>query len=203
MIKTVIFDWSGTLMDNTKEIYGVISYIFNKLGKEMISFEELRKEFTLPYMGFWNKYFPDLTIEKEQILFEEGNNLRGLTYCFSGVKETLNHLENKGIKLFIVSSDPYSRLISEIKSHGFFNHFSEIITDVHEKDKILNRLIVKYNLNPEETIYIGDCAGDVEAGKINRVKTGAISWGLQSKEILKEAQPDFLIKKIEEIINHL
>lgn len=199
MIKNIIFDWSGTLMDNTNEFYKVVSYMFAKLGREMISFEQFRREFNIPYMNFYNKYFPSLTIEREKELYNEGCSLRKPTSCFLGVKETLEHLHHKNVKLLILSSDPYSRLISEVKNHGLSNLFIEIVTDIDEKDKGLKKLMIKHNFNPKETVHVGDTSGDVEAGKVNGMKTVAITWGIQTRDKLKEAQPDFLIDDVLEL----
>ena len=65
-IKNIIFDWSGTISDDFTPVYQASTLVFKKLGREPISIEEFKREFALPYMLFWNKYFPKLKEEEER-----------------------------------------------------------------------------------------------------------------------------------------
>lgn len=64
-----------------------------------------------------------------------------------------------------------------------------------KKDSILS-LVEEFDLNPEETFYVGDTPRDVQAGKTAKVKTIGISWGFQHKNVLAKSKPDFLIDNI-------
>lgn len=56
------------------------------------------------------------------------------------------------------------------------------------------------NLSFEEVIYIGDETRDIEAARKSYVKAIAVSWGFNSKEVLAEQNPDFLIHQPQELI---
>ena len=68
-IKNVIFDWSGVLSDDFKPVYEATMLNMEYLIGKRITLEKFRKEFTLSYMNFWNKYVPELTKEKCDKLF--------------------------------------------------------------------------------------------------------------------------------------
>jgi hypothetical protein len=66
MRKAVIFDWSGTLSNNFDSYVKIIAGMWRDLGKEPISRSDIRKHFTIPYMRFYNRYFPDLTMKQQE-----------------------------------------------------------------------------------------------------------------------------------------
>ena len=199
MIKNIIFDWSGTLIDDNKEVYKVCTKMFAKLGKEMISYDQFRREMTVPYMKFYNKYFPDLTMEKQKELYKEAYRKAEETPLHAGVKDLLQEWHTKGINLAIVSSEPSQRITKEGKKENVLELFLEIVSDVHEKEEALNKMMIEQNFLPTETIFVGDTQGDVEAGKTIDIKTAAISWGIQCEEKLKESEPTVLIKELKEL----
>ena len=71
---------------------------------------------------------------------------------------------------------------------------------VFGKDKGLIKVIVKYGLVTEETYYIGDETRDIEAAKKQGVKTVAVTWGAESRELLKKATPDKIISNPRDLL---
>ena len=201
MNKAFIFDWSGTLSDNFHCFYQVCDFIFQELGKQPISEKEIKLNFTLPYMKFWNKYFPDLSKEKQCTLYEKYIHQVDEPKLYPKVKGTIELLSNLGWKIFILSSDPISKLIPETEKSGLSHLFEKVIGNVHGKNQIILSLINEFNLDKKLTYYIGDTSGDVEAGKDANIKTIGISWGFQDKSVLSKSNPDFLIDDIVEMKN--
>ncbi len=199
MIKNIIFDWSGTLSNNLNCFYKTCEIIFQKLGKEMPPIEEIRRNFTLPYMKFWNKHFPDLSKEKQDKLYAETIVQAGKSCLYDNVKKVLQNLNKQKINLFVLSSDPKIQIIPEMKKAGVSNLFKEVFWELHEKKHIISEILKKYNLNSNETLYIGDTSGDIEMGKKAGIKTAGITWGFQHKDILEKSKPDYLIDDIIEL----
>jgi len=201
MDKAFIFDRSGTLNNNLHSFHQISELIFRDLGKEPISKEEVRLNYDAPYMKFWNKYFPDLTREKQCEMFERYTHQVDEAEVYPGVVETLTLLHEKWWRLFILSSDPVSKLIPEIEKSGLFPLFTKIIGEVHEKNEILASLVEEFHLDKKATFYVGDVIWEVEAGKFAGVKTIAITWWFQHRNVLSKANPDYLIDDIVEIKN--
>ena len=199
MNKAFIFDWSGTLSDNFHCFCQVSDMMFRELGKEPISPEEIRLNFTLPFMKFWNKYFPDLTLEDQCKLYKKFIHQTEDAKIFPKVDEIIKFLHDSGYKIFILSCDPLSKLIPETQKSGLSQYFDKIVGDINEKDKEISLLVEEFNLDKNFTYYVGDSSGDVEAGKTAQVKTIGLSWGFQHKTILAKSNPDFLIDDIIEI----
>ena len=199
MHKAIICDWSGTLSNNFQCFSKVCTIMFNELGREPITDDEIRLHFTLPYMTFWNKYFPKLTKEKQCTMYEKLIHQAGEPKLYKQVNKTLQRLHSKGYKIFIVSSDPLSKLIPEVEKSGLMPFIEKVIGNIHEKGKVIAAIVKEYNLDTTATFYVGDTSGDIEAGKKACVKTVGISWGYQHKKILSKSKPDYLIDSIDEI----
>ena len=199
MIKNILFDWSGTLVDDLTRTYRATMYIFEKLGGKSMSFEEYRKTFFLPYMNFWKKHFPDSTKEKIGKLFREGLNTSSDMGLYPAVKDVLKRLYDKGIKLAIMSSGPQEKIIADAKTYGVFDYFQEINGNILDKSEVITDILQRNNFKPEESIYIGDMLHDIQAGKKGGVISVGISWGHKSKQVLEAANPDHLISDITEL----
>lgn len=104
-----------------------------------------------------------------------------------------------GYKLFILSSDPVSKLLPEVEKTGLASRFIRVIGELHDKTETLAGLVSEFELDKDKSFYVGDAAGDVLVGKAVGLKTIGISWGFQHHDILAESKPDFLIDDILEI----
>ena len=175
--------------------------MFQTLGKEPISSEEIRLHFTLPYMRFWNLYFPNLSKEEQCTLYEKYIHQVDEAEIYSGVGGIIRLLNAKGWKVFVLSSDPISKLIPETEKSWLASMFTKVVGDIHEKWESILSLIHEFDLDTAMTFYVGDTSGDVEAGKFAKVKTIGISRWFQHKSMLSTSFPDFLIDDIVEIKN--
>jgi len=201
--KNIIFDWSGTLCDNLSPYLWVLEKMFNELGREMISLEEMQREYNVPYMLFYNKYFPKLTQEKQRELYHKYVIQAPKADLFSGVKETLELLREKDIKLFVLSHDLYCMLNEEAKREGVHHLFEEFFGETIDKHIDMPKIFKKHKLKKGETLYIGDTVGDVAAAKHNKVRSGGISWGYQNRKVLADSNPDILLDQIEDIFKYI
>ena len=99
----------------------------------------------------------------------------------------------------MVSSDLKSTLIPEATKYGVKDLFVEIFAHVYLKGPKIKEVVENYDLDPEETLYVGDTSGDIDAGREAGVKTMAVNWGIQCEEKLKEANPDYFFETVMEI----
>ncbi len=199
MIKNIIFDWSGTLNDDFDSYVDIVNEVFRMMKYDKVmTKEEIKREFTIPYMTFWNKYFPDLTKEDQDEMFRKVVHLKRCE-LYPGVKEFLFELKEKGIKIFVVSSDLKSTLIPEATKYGVKDLFVEIFAHVYLKGPKIKEVVENYDLDPMETLYVGDTSGDIEAGREAGVKTMGVAWGIQCNEKLEASNPDYLFDTVFDI----
>jgi len=201
MIKNIIFDWSGVVKDCLDAHLWSVNEMMKIFGGSTISKEELMQEWKQPYMDFWNKYFPELTLEEEQKVYHEvlSRNDCPKSYQYSGIVEVIKKLKNQGAFLAIISSDSPKTLLPEIKEYDLENIFNEVITNVPDKADGLNKILNENNLNKEETIFIGDSNHEIEVGKLFGTKTMGVTWGFCPEKRLKELKPDYLVHSVSEL----
>ena len=76
-------------------------------------------------------------------------------------------------------------------------------SSIFGKHKVMKSLLKKQKLKRKEVIYVGDETRDIEAAKKAKVKIISVTWGFNTKQILKKQKPDFLIDKPKELMKIL
>jgi phosphoglycolate phosphatase len=203
MMRNIIFDWSGTLSNNVEIFHKACDIIFQKLGREPISDDEKKLHFNIPYMLFWNRYFPDLTQEEEHKIFTETMIKLEKPELYDGVTEVLQGLKAKGIRMFLISSDDYATLDPELEKSGISDLFEEVLGLIHEKEPAIREMITKHELDTAETMFVGDSSGEMETAKKLGLVSVGITWGFQHRTVLEKSEPDHLIDDIKELNNVL
>jgi phosphoglycolate phosphatase-like HAD superfamily hydrolase len=57
----------------------------------------------------------------------------------------------------------------------------------------------KMQTAPQQTVMIGDAVSDILMARKTGARTIAVSWGFQSEKRLKQADPDALARKPEDL----
>src|SRR3989339_1526188 len=198
MIKNVIFDWTGVINDNLKASAFSINFIFQHFGIKELSWEEMKKEWIQPYPLFYKKFIPHVSIEKEQELYKLAYPIAKEKFpsqAFPGMVELLKKFKEAKIKMIIISSDHPEHLFEEVEDYGLNGIFDELYTDVIDKQKGLQEIMIKHDFHKNDTIFIGDTHHEIDAGRSVGMMTGSVTWGFQNEGRLLEAKPDFIFKK--------
>ena len=201
MFKNIIFDWSGVVKDALECHLWIVNEIFKELGIKEISGKELQENWEQPHMIFYNKYLPNLTEIEELSLYKKAI-LRSdcpKSKPVSEMCELIKKLKDRGYFLGVISSDLPETIFPEIEEYGLEDIFDDVVTQSEIKGKSLEEMIEKYNLNPENTYFIGDSNHEIIAGKENGIKTIAVTWGFNTEEYLKLKRPDYLAHNVKEL----
>jgi phosphoglycolate phosphatase len=199
MIKYIIFDWSGVIKDSAKEGLCVVNKIFESYGVKALSQEEFQANWEQPYMNFFNKYLPDLTLAEEQVVYKKALAQCPKSKPYPGIVELLKEFQTAGIKMAVLSSDFPETLLLEIKDFGLEQVFVDVVTNVHNKQEAIPGLLERNNFDKTQTIFLGDSNHEIESGKNTDLLTGAITWGYSCEEKLKALNPDFMIRNLENL----
>ena len=202
MFKNVIFDWSGVICDDAFAVYQADMDMFKEFGVKPITFEEFRQQWEMPFMNFLHKYMPDITMEQQSKIFKKAILKYNQNKLFPESESTIKKLFDNKINLFIVSSD-LGLILDQLKLFKLEKFFTEVAYNAHDKTESVKNLVKKYNLNPDETIFIGDTNHEIETSQTVGIKSGAVTWGYCLEEKLKTLNPDFLIhdfSQLEQIV---
>ena len=58
-----------------------------------------------------------------------------------------------------------------------------------------------YGLKRRETVYVGDETRDVQAARFALIKVVSVTWGFNTKEILRKQRPYYLIDEPKQLLN--
>ena len=201
MIKNTVFDWSGVIKDAVKSHSWVVNKMFKELGGKEISMDEMKENWKQPYMHFYNKYLPNLTIEEEQKAYKEAILHKDCpdSNAYPGIVDFIKKLKNVGFFLALITSDLPETFVSEIEKYDLKDVFDEVVVNAYDKTESLKDLIKKYSLDPKKTFFIGDSNHEIEAAKEAKCKSIAVTWGFSTRERLGKENPDFTVDSIEEL----
>lgn len=205
-IKFVIFDFDGTIADTMPFSF---SRSLELLRKEKIDFPEkeiikkiksnnyfeLMKEFKLSWLKI--PFMLQIVKQGQRDLYSQIDKIK----IFPGMKNLLKDLRNNNYQIGILSSNMQRNVNKFIKIKRL--NFFDIIyceSNILGKDQTFRKMMRKYNLKPEEIIYIGDEIHDVEACKKVGIKIIGVSWGLHTIEALQKNGVDYIVKKPSEIL---
>jgi HAD superfamily hydrolase (TIGR01509 family) len=185
--KLVMFDFDGVLVDTlfiNHQIYGEVN--------ENLSLEE----FKTFYHG--NKFKAvradgSPRIEHPQRLERYDFHTRELRVpeIFQAI---LRGLSQNNV-LVIVSSTHASCIKKILERDGVDQYFSDILGVEVEKSKVkkIKTLLEKYEVNPNDAVYITDTLGDIHEASECAVSSVAVLWGYHDREMLEKGYPSVVI----------
>jgi len=205
-IKTIIFDFDGTIADTLDSIIRLFNQLSPELGlpkieaKDKVSLrnmsaKELMAKYKIPTWKFLKLNQKILTELKKDITKLE---------LIHGMKELLVALKQNNFQVGILSSNQKENIQLFLAKHKI-NSIDFIYSEknLFGKDKVLKHLIKKYGLDKDEVIYVGDEVRDVEASQKAEIKVMAVTWGFNSELRLKKSNPDYIISDIKEILKEV
>ena len=201
-VSTVFFDLDGTLTDPREGITRCIQYGLEQIGRPAPPREELVKYIGPPLR--WT--FPDLLgDEKSELIDAAIRHYRerfaevGLfeNQLYGGIPELLATLQQDGLALYVVTSKPTiyaERIVRHFDLDRYFvaTYGPQLDGRFDDKGELIAHLLAERSLPPAETMMIGDRASDIAAGKINGLRTLAVTYGFGSVEELTAANPDII-----------
>lgn len=206
MIRLLIFDLDGTLLDTSQDITNAINHAIKPLGLKPLSVEK-----TTSMVGYGitklienlvSAQFQEKTLNR--FLEYYSKHLLDNTKPYPGIKETLSELGSYKKAVISNKRESYSREV--LDGNGLLEFFDSILGS----DSVAERkpspapifeVLKRADVSKEEAVIIGDSNFDIEAGKAAGIRTIAVTYGYRSKEYLKEA--DFMIDAFGELLTLL
>ena len=194
MIKLIIFDYDGVIVNSFPKVHKIYSKMCAKLGK---SCPKTLEGFKKVYGHSSSECYQQLGFTDEDI--QEGNkiykkeigNVKSLP--FDGIKEVLEKLIQKH-KLMVVSSSYREDIEQKLKGFNLLKYFSKVLgresikIKRFEKVEAIKEALNEYNASPNETLLVGDRNVDfIEGTKagLDKILLVDYGWGYDLKLIPK------------------
>lgn len=197
MIRNLILDWSGTLVDDFTATLVATNAVFTHHGKEPFTAETFRRDFRLPYPDFYKDFLPGHELDDLEVLFKKAFfEAEKLVQPLSPTRDFLDAARQKGLRLFVLSSMNEEALLRQAKSFDLGQYFEAIYGGVLDKRGKMAEVIARHSLTPSETAYVGDMVHDVHAAEAGGVTSVAVLSGYDPVERLAPAQPDIILPDV-------
>ena len=126
---------------------------------------------------------------------------------YENVFATLGKLQ-KIHRLFTATSKPLALALPLLKHFGFDQFFeslygSELSGERSDKTELIEHILQTENLEPSQTVMVGDRKFDVIGAKANKIAVIGVTWGFGSPEELEEAGADFIVGTWEDLCSRL
>ncbi|WP_145386351.1 HAD family hydrolase [Staphylococcus capitis] len=209
MYKNLIFDFDGTIADSKECSIVATQKSFKEKGLEeptvnLIEYYmgiPIEKSFSLMSSVDLDDHQLEALIKTFRQNYKEVES--SYLKLYKHMTEQLQSL-SKNKQLFVVSSKKTDVLIRNLEILDIDHLFTEVIGS----DKVnhykpspdgINYILNKYQLENEETIYIGDAIFDMQMANSAKVASCAVTWGTHSIEELKSENPTYIIHEVTEL----
>lgn len=215
MIKAVIFDLDGTLLDTLQDLADSVNLALKTHQLPPRSLEEIRAFVGNGVNTLIKRSLPQDLAEDEKIhqkvldSFMEiyQANKDKTTKLYPGIEDMLETLALSGYDMAILSNKPHYHLVPICQKYfsypfAFVYGQREGIPKKPDKNSLLS-IIDEMGLKKEEVIYVGDSEVDIKTAKNADVKVIAVSWGFRDYEFLEKLIPDALVTHPDELVAYL
>jgi HAD superfamily hydrolase (TIGR01509 family) len=201
-----LFDVDGTLVDSAEDICGAIRTVLSNTPRPDVDNSFLKQYIGYHLIDLFGDLFPEMSTGEIDNLVCEYRTVyptRGhkATRLYPGVLETIALLPGRK-STATTKGTPTTRIVLE--QFGLLPYFAHVQgTDgfpCKPNPDVLMKSIEVFQVNPEDCLFIGDSAPDMEAGRRAGVKTCGVRYGYGNIDQMAAFQPDYWIDDIRQLI---
>lgn len=210
-VKLVCFDLDGTLIDAFEDIAIAANFIRSINSLSPLTVSQVRQ-----YVGHGARKLVSgvLATGDENVI--EINHAALVEYynsttesnakIYDGVIETLSQLQSMGIQTAVATNKPNcvtKKVLEELKLMPYLDFVRGEAAGLARKPSpdILHYLMANADAQPEETLMVGDSYVDIQCARAAKTGVVGVTYGQHTREELEPYNPDFLISKINDILN--
>lgn len=215
MKKIVIFDLDGTLLNTLDDLADSTNFALSKFNYPTRTIEEVRQFVGNGVAKLIERAIPEgknnPNFEKCLAIFKENyaQNMYNKTAPYNGILDMLANLKSKGLKIAVVSNK-FDLAVKEL-CQKYFNGYIDFAAGENEAAGIKKKpapdtvleVLKKFNLNPNEAIYVGDSDVDIMTAKNSEMPCISVTWGFRDEKFLLSYDATILIDSPDEIYRHL
>lgn len=206
VIKLIIFDLDGTLIDAYPAINRSFNYAMQKLGYPRQSDKVIRRAVGWGDENLLKPFIKDENLNKALTIYRRHHSIALLkgSRLFPKVRALLAYLKKKGYKLAVASNRPtrFSRiLIRHLKISKYFDYVlcADKLRNGKPHPEILKKILRHFLLPQGKAVYVGDMVIDAEAGRRAKISTIIVTTGSSSREEIKKERPSRIVAGIADL----
>ena len=216
MIRFIIFDLDGTLLNTLGDLTCAVNYALEQCGFTLRRTQDEVRTFVGNGIGkLLERSLPDhhctedIMQQMRQAFFpyyqEHGAEL---TVPYEGIIPLLEQLQAKGIHLAVASNKVQDA--TETLVHHYFPtiHFAHIYgqrpnVPIKPDPTIVHDILKEAGVENSEVLYVGDSDVDMLTAQNAHVSAIGVSWGFRHPSDLQPYSPLAIIDKANELLNYI
>jgi phosphoglycolate phosphatase len=194
MYQNLIFDWSGTLVDDLGPTLEATNAVFSLHGRATMDRDEFRRLFRLPYSEFYEEHLPGIRLEELEHHFRRAfAESQVPVTVLPHAREKLEWCREREIRCFVLTSMDRGTFEKQLDELDMRSYFEATYSGVIDKREVIGDILSNHQLHAPATAFLGDMIHDVVTAKHGGVSSVALLTGYTHREVLEAHAPDWLM----------
>ena len=200
MIRNILFDWSGTLVDDLPAVWQATNFVFAQAGLPPMTLQKFRAEFCLPFTHFYERHLPHVPMPQLEEWFHGSfKQAQHSVVELPHAREFLQFCRSHKLRTFLLSTVHRDHFATQTATTGFHDFLERPYVEVWDKRTKIHEILAENRLAPDETLFIGDMQHDIDTARHGGVHSCAVLTGYNSVEQLRASQPDLIVEHLGEL----
>lgn len=204
MIKTVLFDIDGTLLNTAELIYQAFEHSLKINGHQVLARRKMAASIGKSLEDCYLDFAPNgdpVILSKTHNQFQLKNS--HLAELFPDTIKTLERLKNLGFKMAGITNRWKSSGELSVKHTGLdkyleFVLFRDDVKKLKPDPQPVFQALEKLKIKKEEAVLAGDSEVDILCGRNAGIKTVGVTFGFLGEKI-RNSSPDYVIDSLSEL----
>ena len=227
MIRIVLFDFDGVIIDSSKDIANAVNKTFSSFGFSTLTLPEITKNIGHGAEHLLaaclndvcrksNKTFNTEILPEIKKWYIDYYNSHAVveTQIYDGVMELLYQLSVEDIRMGIVSNKPIKVTETILEHFDIIDYFDvmvgpELIKEMKPAPDGIKLAVERINkwitaigeteITPEQVLMVGDSGVDIKAAKAFGAKSCGVLGGIGNPEGVRAENPTFLVNTVAQL----
>lgn len=194
VVKAIVFDMDGTLLDTLKDLTNAVNVALSKYGLPEKTVAEVCKVVGNGARNLIKGVVPEGEMHPDfEVVFEDykayyAQHCEEETKPYDGIWELLQELKKCGYKMAVVSNKP-DGAVKILADKYFPGCFQVAIGDMEGYNRkpapdLVYKALEELGAKKEEAIYVGDSDVDLMTAMNAELPCVSVTWGFRDREFL-------------------
>jgi phosphoglycolate phosphatase len=192
-IEHIVWDWNGTLLDDTRACVEAINTVMQRRGMPQIDRLQYMECFKFPVKDYYltlgfdfkNEDFDSIAIEFHEIYRETSRN----TPLREGIVEILRRMQARKLPMYVLSASETSILERMMTARNIRYFFKKLygLSNIHANSKLEvgKTMMAELEVSGKNVLMIGDTIHDYEVARELGIDCVLVADGHKSKDRLE------------------